>query len=206
MTQRSDNVLEPVVADDSTEGTEYKAFETKEELKQAIELSFFNIQILSVTTTMINAFETLTDRYGPVKDWDVSQITDMSNLFYNMAFDQDISGWDVSNVTNMEAMFYMSEFNHPIGEWDVSNVTNMESMFSESKFNQDISQWNVNNVVHMSEMFYDSDFNNGDKPERLENWNIDLDYLTRDSTNNMFFGTLIEAGGTAPSWYVDNFT
>ncbi len=30
MTQRSDNVLEPIVVDDSIEGTEYKAFETKE--------------------------------------------------------------------------------------------------------------------------------------------------------------------------------
>ena len=28
----------------------------------------------------------------------------------------------------------------------------------------------------------------------------------KGNTNNMFFGTLIEAGGTAPSWYVDNFT
>ena len=38
--------------------------------------------------------------------------------------------WDVSNVTNMGNMFRRAlSFNQPIGDWDVSNVTDMESMF-----------------------------------------------------------------------------
>ena len=44
-------------------------------------------------------------------------------------FKGDISSWNVSNVTNMSNMFLMSEFNGDISKWDVSSVTNMESMF-----------------------------------------------------------------------------
>lgn len=48
----------------------------------------------------------------------------------------NINSWDVSNVTNMTDLFNSYDFNQPLNNWDVSNVTNMSYMFNKSNFNQ----------------------------------------------------------------------
>ena len=51
--------------------------------------------------------------YGPVADWDVSAITDMSRLFYSQKFNADLSNWDTSGVTDMSQMFNVRSAQKP---------------------------------------------------------------------------------------------
>merc|ERR1711935_1174911 len=93
--------------------------------------------------------------YGPIANWDVSAITDMSWLFYKLKnFNGDISNWDTSSVTTMAVMFYYaSAFNQPLS-FDTSKVTNMVSMFiGASSFNQPLS-FDTSKVTNMQSMFY----------------------------------------------------
>ena len=49
-------------------------------------------------------------------------------------FNQSLGDWDVSNVTDMREMFYqVSSFDQDLGNWSISNVENMEDMFEGVK-------------------------------------------------------------------------
>lgn len=56
---------------------------------------------------------------------------------------KDLTKVCVSNVTDMSFLFFDSEFNQPIGNWDVRNVIDMDWMFRSSNFNQPINEWCV---------------------------------------------------------------
>ncbi len=107
-----------------------------------------------------------------ISNWDVSNVTNMSGMFYYATkFNKDISGWVVSNVTDMSDMFSRTYvFNDSLNNWIVSKVTDMSNMFNYSKiFNQDISGWDVSNVTDMSGMFNQAFRFNKD----ISNWNVD---------------------------------
>ena len=67
-------------------------------------------------------------------DWDVSQVTDMSEAFRDKeVFNGDLSSWDVSSVTDMNSMFSSAHaFNGDISSWDVSSVTNLSNFLYPS--------------------------------------------------------------------------
>ena len=79
----------------------------------------------------------------------VSNVTNMYQMFAESKFNGDISNWDVSNVIVMQSMFCTSDFNGDISSWDVSNVQDMIGMFANSKFNRNISSWKVNKVSEL---------------------------------------------------------
>ena len=147
----------------------------------------------SNVTDMSYLFDEMRSFTGNVSEWDVSNVTDMGNMFGSTNFNGDLSKWDVSNVTNMDSMFEFSLFNGDISNWDVSNVTDMSYMFMESQFNGDISKWNVSNVEEMTYMFYKSQFN-GD----ISNWDVS----NVINMKRMFMGS--EFNNDITKWDVSN--
>ena len=184
---------------------------TKEEFIKAIKKEIYEVQgkkdspnwnanLNCIDTSLITDMSYLfSEKYGfekfdgDISNWNVSNVKDMSRMFYKSKFNQDISEWDVSNVENMIAMFYDSQFNQDISNWNVSNVKNMSYMFSNSQFNQDISNWDVSNVTDMSFMFEESQFN-GD----ISNWDVsNVKYM-----NGMFLDS--DFNQDISNWNVSN--
>ena len=113
---------------------------------------------------------------------DVSEITDMSNLFKQSVFNGDISKWNVGRVSSMANMFALSKFNNDISTWDVSNVNNARCMFYDSIFNQDISHWNTAKMQDTYWMFRSGVFN-GD----LSRWDLSHAHDTGAMLDNAAF-------------------
>ncbi len=158
----------------STSGVSYGRVFT---FKIVTEITQENIQ--TAVNEWITDLSVAEVKYGHIKDWDVSNVTDMSSLFNNKRdFNDNISKWNVSNVNSMNRMFSgATNFNQDIGSWDVSNVTNMYAMFSDATyFNQDIGSWDVSNVNHMYAMF-----------SNANNFNQDIGSWDVSSVTNMSF-------------------
>ena len=145
--------------------------QTKEELQTAVDLWVDD-----------NASALATN--GEINTWDVSLITDMSNLFvYKYTFNDDITNWNVSNVTNMNQMFHVaSNFNQDLSSWDISNVLYFDKIFwNATSFNQNLSNWDVSNAISMNMMFLlASNFN-----QDISMWNVS----NVNNMANMFDGT-----------------
>ena len=126
--------------------------------------------VTKVVTTKVTNMSSLfrdTKFNQEIDSWDTSNVTNMNMMFIESQFNKDISKWDVSSVTDMGLMFRDSQFNGDISKWDVSNVTNMAQLFSSAKFTGDISEWNVSSVKNMFRLFFDAAFR-GD----ISNWDV----------------------------------
>jgi surface protein len=116
-----------------------------------------NNYIFSDTETLQEAIynyleENNSDGYPEIGEWDVSEITDMSNLFEGMITTEEkneriagISNWNVSKVTDISNIFSdCSSFNQPLDGWEFDELTTMNGAFSGcSSFNQPLENWNV---------------------------------------------------------------
>jgi surface protein len=130
------------------------------EFGQTITADFTRLCTTRVTG-MAGLFLCVEDFNQPIGNWDVSNVTDMSYMFYGECashlFNQNISQWNVSNVTNMQAMFFNGYFNQPIGNWNISNVADMTYMFQNAyTFNQDLSSWDMSNVTDCGGFSYNT--------------------------------------------------
>jgi surface protein len=140
-----------------------------------------------------------------ISDWKVSNVKNMSYLFYNRkGFNEDINEWDVSNVETMECMFLSCDkFDKPLYKWNVSKVKTMDHMFSGCKlfnqplnYNPDTGAWNVSKVENMAGMFF-----------RCEKFNQDLSSWDVSNVTNMrSMFTICKSLAKKPNWLINETT
>ncbi len=92
----------------------------------------------------------------------------------------DLSKLDVSQITNMSDVFISSKFNRDISNWNISNVTDMSYMFCDAeKFNQNISSWIFNDNTNINSLFeyataFQNRYNNGNplptNTDKIKEW------------------------------------
>ncbi|GMH50165.1 hypothetical protein TrVE_jg694 [Triparma verrucosa] len=132
---------------------------------------FDNQQLRMAVKDFCKDTDSATLFYGPISNWDVSEVTDMSALFKDTNFDKDISSWNVANVTNFRQTFHnATRFSADISSWNVANVTNFSEMFRNAySFRQNLSRWRVKAGINssMKDMFRGAPLSNHD---HLNNW------------------------------------
>ncbi len=174
-------------------------------------------------------------RGNALEYWDVSKVTDMTNLFKDYTFfDDDVSQWNVGQVTSMRGMFENAQNvgvrRGDVSGWDVSSVTDMANMFKNATLFNVHLNWDaqVAGVLSTSGMFYGaSEFNNGEIS--MSGWQLssvtDMSYMffgasrfTQDLTDwkdvlpdeglNSFGVYIFAHSGIVdlPSWYTDFIT
>jgi len=78
--------------------------------------------------TMLDMFSSSNRSYGfnqPIGNWNVSNVTNMGNMFYRSCFNQDISNWNISKVTNFSSLFGIN------GSFAVFSVANLDLMYNK---------------------------------------------------------------------------
>ena len=88
-----------------------------------------------------------------VPDYDFSEITDMSSMFYNCSALNTIPLFDTSKVTDMNNMFYCCYALNTIPLFDTSKVTDMNSMLYRCNNLTTVPQFDTSNVTNMRNMF-----------------------------------------------------
>ena len=162
-----------------------------------------NITIKEAVAAWVISPPDATIIYGDISVWDVSEVTDMVDLFKfnNVTYTQLITiqtGWD--NYTTITQTMPLSL--DGIKEWDVSSVTDMSNMFATNHiFNGDISLWDVSAVTNMQHMFR-SNFSSGRTKFNGDISSWDVSSVT--DMNNMF--TLSSFNGDISSWDVSSVT
>ena len=124
----------------------------------------------------------------PIGTWDVTRVTDMSNLFENGSryidiFEGNEYILDSTNFnTDINTKIY-NLFTYPYKAWDTRNVTSMKAMFKgASVFNKSISKWNTYNVLNMESMFEDATYFNNRKDEMSPT--IETVFFVETTSNN----------------------
>ena len=156
-----------------------------------------------------------------IGSWDVTNVTDMTYMFYATPFNQDISGWCVTNITSEPSNFStnsaLAESNKPVwGTCTKTPITDtnfqdaintclttnpVDGLCSNSEYGA-MPDWDVSQITSMTLAFYDKAEFNGD----ISSWDVSnvTDMSSMFSADNYVFVTAFnqDIGG----WNVSNVT
>jgi surface protein len=193
-------------------------FQTTIELQNAVDAYFLALQ-RSENGTMVGTPDVVI-RYGPIRTWNVSLITNFSRLFDPIrndllswttlsnvyyALDQDIG--EASNIGGGSSSSKPStefdtvrQFNEDLSGWDVSNAESMMGMFCRSDYfvGSGLDNWNVGKVKDFSFLFMGASVFQGN----LSKW----DTSSAENMESMFFGALKFKEVNLSWWDVSNVT
>lgn len=96
--------------------------------------------------------------WGGIKDWDVSNITNMDSMFVmggGGGGTLDLSSWRPDKVTSIAQMFMGASFvTINVGGWNTSKVTDMQYLFMNSSLRTlNISNWDFGNADTSKDLF-----------------------------------------------------
>lgn len=152
-----------------------------------------DIYVNGTTLSAFSGWRRLRDISGLAR-WNVSNVTNMSDLFSGCSALSDLSpikGWDVSGVTRMSGTFRgctsLADLS-PLSGWDVSKVFSMSELFygdAGIESLEPLAAWDVSGVADLSSAFLGCS-GVGDL-EPLSGWDvssaIDLDYAFSGCTS-----------------------
>lgn len=122
-----------------------------------------------------------------LNDWDTSNITDMSGVFYGcFKVKPIVTNWNTSKVTTMAGLFLQAYEAEPdVSKWDTSKVESMQGMFSNAKSAKpDVSKWDTSKLVDIAFIFDHAESADPD----VSNWII--------KNNNFFQNVFMNSGAS----------
>ena len=161
------------------------------------EANLFNGNISNWTTSALTKTKLMfseADSFRQDLFWDMSNVTDMSEMFYDSGYNGNVTTWDTGSVTNMSRVFYSCfDFNQDISGWDTSNVTDMSMIIRETSFNYDIGNWDISNVIDISNMFWDTGLSNENYDNILIGWATDTSGGDNDGVDDIPLNLYLDA-------------
>ena len=144
----------------------------------------------------------------PIEEWDVSLVSDFSNVFRHVNItSQNLGQWDVSNAVTFAGMFSFAKnfVGNGLENWNgkTRGVISMSNMFNNAgSFDGNISGWEVGSVTDFSNMFAGAA---SFSPLKNESTSLELwDVSKGTNFEGMFKGAEMFNDGGVDGWNLAN--
>ena len=164
-----------------------------------------NINIQMNTSNVTNMSDLFYDCWSleSVPTLNTSKVVNMSGMFTMCGVLTNIPNFDTSNVTNMSAMFFECSMIKNIPNFDTSNVTNMYWMFEHCRDLISIPVLNMSKATNINNTFDDCDSLSLNSLQNIIISIPDRDQITgtTTTTNLQYLGLTVNQINNLPTYY-----